>query len=144
MAALTVPLSGLGATISGLGITTLLTSISSAKIAATPLDITTLATTGYEKMRPGDLRKLPKVSVEFYWTGAAPPISTTMIPAAPSTSGEYTGSLFTITYPTAGSLQGSAFVEEVDFPNCKAGEIMKGSMTIQFDGGATAVSFTPA
>lgn len=143
MAALTVPNSGLGATISGLGITTFLTSISSAKIGATPLDITTLSTTGYEKLRPGDLRKLPKVTVEFFWMGAAPPISTSMIPTV-STTTEYVGSLFTITYPLAGSLQGSAFVEDVDFPNCKPGEIMKGSMTIQFDGGATALTFTAA
>jgi len=142
MAALTVPITGLGTTISGLGVTTFLTSISAAKIGTTPLDITTLASTGYEKMRPGDLRKLPKITVEFYWMGAAPPITTTMIP----TSEPYAGSLFTITYAGAGagSLQGSAFVEDVDFPNCKAGEIMKGSMTIQFDGGATALTYTAA
>ena len=140
MAALSVPVTGLGATISGLGITTFLTNISSAKIGATPLDITTLSSTGFEKMRPGDLRKLPKLTVEFFWMGAAPPISTSMIPTAEP----YVGSLFTVTYPLAGSLQGSAFVEDVDFPNCKAGEIMKGSMTIQFDGGATALTFTAA
>jgi hypothetical protein len=45
MAALTVPVTGNGATISGLGITTFLTSISSAKIQATPLDVTVLSTT---------------------------------------------------------------------------------------------------
>ena len=140
MAALTVPVTGLGATISGLGITTSLISISSAKLSATPLDITTLSTTGTEKMRPGDLRKLPKVTVEFYWLGAAPPITTTMIPTAEP----YAGANFVISYPGAGSLQGSAFVEEVDFPNAKAGEIMKGSMTIQYDGGATALTFTAA
>lgn len=139
MAALTVPVTGNGATISGLGVTTFLISISSAKIEQTPLDITVLATTGFEKMRPGDLRKLPEVTVEFYWLGAAPPIATTMIPAAEP----YAGTTFTITYPGAGSLAGTAFVKSVDFPAPKNGEVMKGSMTIQFDG-ATGPAFTAA
>lgn len=139
MAALTVPVTGNGATISGLGVTTFLISISSAKIEQTPLDITVLATTGFEKMRPGDLRKLPEVTVEFYWLGAAPPITTTMIPAAEP----YAGATFTITYPGAGSLAGTAFVKSVDFPAPKNGEVMKGSMTIQFDG-ATGPAFTAA
>ncbi len=139
MPALTVPVTGNGATISGLGVTTFLISISSAKIEQTPLDITVLATTGFEKMRPGDLRKLPEVTVEFYWLGAAPPITTTMIPAAEP----YAGTTFTITYPGAGSLAGTAFVKSVDFPAPKNGEVMKGSMTIQFDG-ATGPAFTAA
>lgn len=139
MAALTVPVTGNGATISGLGVTTFLISISSAKIEQTPLDITVLATTGFEKMRPGDLRKLPEVTVEFYWLGAAPPITTTMIPSAEP----YAGTTFTITYPGAGSLAGTAFVKSVDFPAAKNGEVMKGSMTIQYDG-ATGPAFTAA
>lgn len=139
MPALTVPVTGNGATISGLGVTTFLISISSAKIEQTPLDITVLATTGFEKMRPGDLRKLPEVTVEFYWLGAAPPITTTMIPAAEP----YAGATFTITYPGAGSLAGTAFVKSVDFPAPKNGEVMKGSMTIKFDG-ATGPAFTAA
>jgi len=139
MPALTVPVTGNGATISGLGVTTFLTSISAAKIGQTPLDITVLATTGFKKMRPGDLRDLPEVTVEFFWLGAAPPITTTMIP----TSEPYAGTTFTITYPGAGSLAGTAFVKSVDFPAPKNGEVMKGSMTIQFDG-ATGPAFTAA
>ena len=139
MTALTVPITGNGATISGLGITTLLTSISSAKIQQTPVDITVLSTTGFMKMRPTDLRQLPEVTVEFYWTGAAVPITTTMIPSAEP----YAGTTFTITYPSAGSLAGTAFVKSVDFPAPKNGEVMKGSMTIQFDG-ATGPAFTVA
>lgn len=139
MAALTVPVTGNGATISGLGVTTFLTSISAAKIGVTPLDISVLATTGFKKMRPGDLRDLPEVTVEFYWLGAAPPISTTMVPSAEP----YAGTTFTITYPGAGSLAGTAFVKSVDFPAPKNGEVMKGSMTIQYDG-ATGPTFTAA
>jgi len=118
MATLTVPVTGNGATISGLGVTTFLTSISAAKIGVTPLDISVLATTGFKKMRPGDLRDLPEVTVEFYWLGAAPPISTTMVPTAEP----YAGTTFTITYPGAGSLAGTAFVKSVDFPAPKNGE----------------------
>jgi len=139
MAALTVPVTGNGATISGLGVTTFLTSISAAKIGQTPLDITVLATTGFKKMRPGDLRDLPEITVEFYWLGAAPPITTTMIPTAEP----YAGATFTITYPGAGSLAGTAFVKIVDFPAPKNGEVMKGSMTIQYDG-VTGPAFTAA
>ena len=139
MAALTVPVTGNGATISGLGITTFLISISSAKIAVAPLDISVLATTGFKKVRPGDLRDLPEVTVEFYWLGAAPPITTTMVPSAEP----YAGTTFTITYPGAGSLAGTAFVKSVDFPAPKNGEVMKGSMTIQYDG-ATGPAFTSA
>ncbi len=139
MPALTVPVTGNGATVSGLGITTFLTSISSVKVQQTPLDITVLATTGFKKMRPGDLRDLPEVTVEFYWLGAAVPTSTTMIP----TSEPYAGTTFTITYPGAGSFAGTAFVKSVDFPAPKNGEVMKGSMTIQYDG-ATGPAYTAA
>lgn len=139
MAALTVPVTGNGATISGLGITTFLISISAAKIGQTPIEITTLTTTGFKKMRPGDLRDLPEITVEFYWLGAAPPITTTMIP----TVEPYAGATFTLTYPGAGSLAGTAFVKSVDFPAPKNGEVMKGSMTIQYDG-ATGPAFTAA
>jgi len=139
MPALTVPVTGNGATISGLGITTFLTSISSLKIQQTPLDVTVLSTTGFKRMRPGDLRDLPEVTVEFYWLGAAVPTSTTMIP----TSEPYAGTTFTITYPGAGSFAGTAHVKSVDFPAPKNGEVMKGSMTIQYDG-VTGPTFTAA
>ena len=139
MAALTVPRTGNGATISGLGITTFLISIGAFKIGQTPLDITTLSHTGFKRMRPGDLRDLPEITVEFYWMGEAPPIGVTMVP----TSEPYAGATFTITYPGAGSLAGTAFVKSVDFPSPKNGEVMKGSMTIQYDG-VTGPAFTAA
>jgi hypothetical protein len=139
MAALTVPDVGNGVTISGLGITTFLTKINGFKIGVDPIDITTLSDTGFEKMRPGALRKLPEIKVEFFWMGAAPPISTTMVP----TSEPYAGATFTLTYPGAGILAGTAFVKEVEFPSATNKEAMMGSMTIQYDG-ATGPTFTPA
>lgn len=145
MAAMTIPDTGHGSTISGLGITTSLKSISALTVGAEPIDITTLGnTTGYKTMRPGDLRNTPDVTVEFYWLGAAPPITTTMIP----TVEPYAGTTFTITYSTGttgggGTFAGKAFVKSVNFPQAAIGEAMMGSMVIQFDGSDTP-TFSPS
>jgi hypothetical protein len=140
MAALTVARTGLGATISGTGlVTTQIVSIGGIKVSADALNITTLSTTGFEELRPSDLRKNPDLPVEFNWLGAAPPITTAMIPSAEP----YAGIAVTVTLPGAGSYQGTAFVKEVEFPSAKQGEIMKGKYTLQFDG-ATDITFTPA
>jgi hypothetical protein len=140
MAALTKARTGLGATISGTGlITTQVTSIGSIKVGVDTLNNVTLSTTGFEDLRPGDLRKNPEVPIEFNWLGAAPPFSTAMIP----TSEPYAGISVTIALPSAGSIQGTAFVKEVEFPSAKQGEIMKGKYVLQFDGD-TELTFTPA
>jgi hypothetical protein len=132
MPALTIPRSGLGATISGTGlITQYVTKISEIQIAVDTLDLTTLANTGYKTQRPSDLRNLPSFEVEFLWTGAAIPTSTAMIP----TSEPYTGILATVTFPSAGSIQGTGFVSNVKLPSPQQGQIMKGSYTFSFDGG---------
>ncbi len=154
MAAITVPITGRGATISGFGITSKIVSIDPIKISATPLDITTLDVTGYKLMRPGDLREAPEVKVTFYWLGnlggtAASLISGEMIP----TSESYSGTTVTITFPThagtttgetakSGIFSGKAFVKEVELPSCKNGEVMTGSYTLQFDG--NSIAFTTA
>lgn len=140
MAALTVARTGLGATISGTGlITTQITRIGNIKIGVDVLNISDLSTTGFERDRPGDLRKNPDLEVEFNWLGAAPPITTAMIPATEP----YAGIATTITLPGAGSVQGTAFVKEVEFPSAEKGNIMKGKYVLQFDGD-TELTFTPA
>lgn len=139
MAALTVPDTGLGATISGIGITTFLTKIGDFEIGVDDLDITVLATTGFKKKRPSDVRNLPEIDVEFYWLGAAVPITTDMVP----TSEPYAGTTFTVTLPGAGSIAGTAFAKKVKFPSAEQGVLMKGSMTIAWDG-ATGPTFTVA
>jgi len=140
MAALTKARTGLGATISGTGlVTTQIVSIGGIKISTDALNISTLSTTGFEDLRPGDLRKNPDVSIEFNWLGAAPPVTTAMIPTAEP----YAGIATTITLPSAGSIQGTAFVKEVEFPEAKQGQIMKGKYVLQFDGD-TELTFTPA
>jgi hypothetical protein len=140
MAALTVADTGLGATISGTSlITTQVVSIGEMTISVDSLDISSLDTTGFELLRPSDLRKNPEVDVVFNWLGAAIPFAATMIPTAEP----YAGTSVTITYPGAGSLQGTAFVKEVKTPKLGKGEVMRGSYKLQFDGG-TDVTFTPA
>ena len=64
MAALTVADTGLGATISGTSlITTQVVSIGEMTISVDSLDISSLDTTGFEALRPSDLRKNPEVEV---------------------------------------------------------------------------------
>jgi hypothetical protein len=141
MAALTVPRTGLGASISGSGlITGSITRIGEMTISADPLDITDLSTTAYEKNVPGDIRKNPEFEVEFYFLGAALPITTAMMPTGTTS---YSGISATITLPAAGSFQGTGFVKSVKTPQAVKGDIMKGGYTFMFDG-ATAISQTVA
>jgi hypothetical protein len=140
MPALTVPDTGLGATIAGTGlVTSLIKRISPLTIEVGTLEITSLADTGMKKMRPGDLRENPTVEVEFYWTGGAVPITTAMVPTAEP----YAGLTATITYPGAGNVAGTVFVKSVEFPNAAQGEVMMGKYVLQFDG-ATAPVYTSA
>ena len=142
MAALTVADTGLGATISGTGlITTQVKSIGEMTISVDQLDITQLGVTGFELLRPSDLRKNPDVDIAHNWLGTAPPLAAPMIP----TSEPYVGISVVITLPGAGSFQGTAFVKEVKTPKLGKGEVMVGSYKLQFDGAsATQLTFTPA
>jgi hypothetical protein len=140
MPALTVADTGLGASISGTGlITTQVVSIGEMTIGVDVLNISDLSTVGFELERPGDLRKNPDCEIVYNWLGAAIPITTAMIP----TSEPYAGIASVITFPGAGSLQGTAFVKQAKTPKLAKGEVMRGSYTLQFDG-ATDITFTPA
>ena len=140
MPALTVPDTGLAATLTASGIApTLIKRIGPATISVDALDVTHLGTTGMKAMRPSDLRNNPEVEIEFYWTGASVPITTAMIP----TVEPYAGVTATIAYPGAGSLAGTVFVKSVEFPTCEQGQVMTGKMVLQYDG-VTLPAFTPA
>lgn len=140
MAALTVARTGLGASITGTGlITTQVKRISGGTVSVDTLDISHLGTTGFEELRPSDLKKNPEFEITFNWLGAAPPIGTMMVP----TSEPYAGVSITITYPGAGSLTGTGFVKSAKFPDGEKGAIMVGSYVVQFDG-ATDIVFTAA
>lgn len=138
MPAPTVPITGNGATISGLGVTTQLTGIEGFSIEREGLDISVLATTSYKKMRPTDLATPPEVKVTFFWLGADGSCLTNMT----SISEPYAGTTVTITFPNSGgAFAGKAFVKSFEFPSCKNGEVMQGSYTLQFDG--NSIGFTP-
>lgn len=140
MAALTIPDTGLGATVTATGIApTFAKRISPIKISVGEVETTYLGTTGFKTRRPSDLREFSEVEIEFYWTGASVPITTAMVP----TVEPYAGITATITYPGAGSLSGTVFVKEVDTPNCAQGEVMMGRMVLAFDG-VSAPAFTAA
>lgn len=137
---LTVPDTGLGATIAGTGlVTTLIKNISGMTIGVDTLDVTHLATTGFKAARPSDLRNNPEVEVTFYWTGASVPITSMMVP----TVEPYAGLTATITYPGAGNVAGTVFVKSVEFPQAAQGEIMTGKYVLLYDG-ATGPAFTTA
>ena len=131
--ATTVPLTGNSSTVSGLGVTSSIISIEPSPVNVDALDISVLATAGYKKSRPSDLRNPVTVKVMFYYLGGQDHTGTTMAPLA---SVIYTGTTFTVTYPalTGGSVAGTAFVKDYELPAAKNGEVMVGSYTIQYDG----------
>lgn len=140
MPALTLPDTGLGATLSATGIApTLIKRIGAITIETDAVETTHLGTTGMKTMRPSDVRNNPTVEIEFYWTGASVPITTAMIPSTEP----YAGVTATVTYPGAGSLAGTVFVKSVTFPEAAQGEVMMGKMVLQFDG-VTLPTFTAA
>lgn len=140
MAALTIPDTGLGATLSATGIApTLIKRIGAVTIETDAVEFTDLSHTGMKRMRPSDLRNNPTVEIDFYWTGASVPITSAMIP----TTEPYAGVTATITYPGAGSLAGTVFVKSCTFPEAAQGSVMMGKMVLQFDG-VSLPTFTPA
>lgn len=131
MPALTVPDTGLGATLSATGIApTLIKRIGAITIETDAVDFTDLSHTGMKRTRPSDLRNNPTVEIEFYWTGASVPITSAMIPTAEP----YAGVTATVTYPGGGSLAGTVFVKSVTFPEAAQGQVMMGKMVLQYDG----------
>ena len=129
MAALTTPVTGNGATVAGLGLTTLIKKISGFSETLAVLDISSLASTAFMKKKKSDLVEPGKITIDCYWTGAAMTVGST--------------GTFTITYPSAGSYAGTGFISEVKYPDVENGSIMMGSYTVQFDG-ATGPAFTAA
>lgn len=131
MAALTVPDTGLGATLSATGIApTMIKRIGAVTIEVDSVDFTHLGHTGMKRSRSSDLRNNPTVEIEFLWLGEAVPITTAMV----TTTEPYAGVTATITYPGAGSLAGTVFVKSVTFPEAAQGQIMTGKMVLQYDG----------
>lgn len=129
MPALTIPVTGNTATVSGLGITASIKKISGFDTTIDTLDVTVLASTGFKKLVKSDLINNPSVTVEFFWLGT----DVGVIGGSSTT--------FTITYPGAGSFAGTGLLTSVKYPDAENGSILMGSYTITFDG-ATGPAFT--
>ena len=129
MPALTSPITGNGATVSGLGLTTLMIKFDGLADNLGNFDISVLASTGYKKIKKTDLADNPKVTVECFWTGAAIALGST--------------GTFTITWPLAGSFAGTGFISNVKYPSTANGAALAGSYEVTYDG-ATGPAFTAA
>lgn len=129
MPALTVPITGNGATVAGLGLTTLIIKFDGLADALGGFDISVLASTGYKKMKKTDLAENPKVTVECFWTGAAITLGST--------------GTFTITWPLAGSFAGTGWVSAIKYPSTANGVALAGSYEVTYDG-VTGPAFTAA
>jgi hypothetical protein len=102
------------------------------------LDVSTLASTGFEKLIASDLKKAGKVKLKFVFVTAA---TMPVIGGAPET--------MTLTYPLqtgnvlAANLAGTAVFTDLKLPDGKLGEVLFGECEWQYDG-ATGPTYTKA
>jgi hypothetical protein len=102
------------------------------------LNVSTLASTGFEKLVRSDLKKIGKCKLKFIFVASA---TAPVVGAAPET--------MTITYPlftgnvVAANLAGSAVFTDFKLPDGKLGEIMFGECEFQYDG-TTGPTYTKA
>ena len=129
MAALTSPITGNGTTVSGLGQTTFVKKLSGLQDTIGTFEISSLATTGYKELKKTDLADNPKVTVECYHIGNAFTLGAT--------------GTFTITWPSAGSVAGTAIVTNIKYPDAENGSAMMCSYEITYDG-VTGPAYTAA
>ena len=118
---------GNGATLTFSGFTGNVTTISGAEMEIEAIETSHLGTTGYREYIPGSLKEGGELEVEFIFTGD-------MIDLGDSGT-------VTVTYPktTSGStsgatLSGSAFVQNLSYPEATNGEALAASVTFKFDG----------
>jgi hypothetical protein len=102
------------------------------------LDVSLLASTGFQKLIRSDLTKAGKVKLKFVFvTSATMPV----VGAVPET--------MTITWPlqtgnvVAANLAGTAFFTDLKLADGKLGEVMFGECDFQYDG-ATGPTYTKA
>lgn len=129
MPALTAPACGNGTTVSGMGLTTLVRSVSGPTDTIGMFETTDLSTTEYKTFKKNCVGEPGKLTVEVFWTGAAITLGAT--------------GTFTLTYPSAGNYSGTAIITSVKYPDANANEPLVGSYEISFDG-YTGPAFTAA
>lgn len=104
-------------------------SISPGNMTVSPIDVSTLATTGFMEKIPGDLADIGESTATFKWlTGVA-------VPTLPSAAGTCT-----LTFPlrtgetTAATMTGTGFITGVQVPSMENGALQVGTITWQWDG----------
>jgi len=113
-------------------------SISPGEITVSPVNVTTLATTGFEQHIPTRLASIGESSAEFKW------ITTGTKPTLPSAAGTCT-----ITWPlragetTAAVMTGTGFLTGFQPPTFQNGQLQVGTMKWQWDGNV-GPTLTPA
>lgn len=104
-------------------------SITPGKMAVAPIDVSTLATTGYTEMIPGDLATVGEGTATFKANGAS------TAPTLPSAAGT-----ITITLPlqtgatTPGGISGTGFLTGYQPPALQNGVLQVGTVNWQWDG----------
>lgn len=102
------------------------------------LNVSTLASTGFEKLIASDLKTIGKCKLKFIFVASA---TAPVVGAAPET--------MTITYPlfagnvAAANLAGTAVFTDLKLPDGKLGEVMFGECEFQYDGD-TGPTYTKA
>ena len=117
------------------GFTPTIVSIDGLEETLEALENSNLSTTNYKTMVPADLKDISPVTVAIRWdNGDIPPLGTVelMTTTFPLESGESVAATFTAT----------GFLTARSGPNLANNEIASGSITIQYDGGATEPTYT--
>jgi hypothetical protein len=129
---------GMTATFSASSLSLAVTEITIGSITLDMLNVSTLASTGFEKMVRSDLTKIGKCKLKFIFVASA---TAPVVGADPET--------MTITYPlftgnvAAANLAGTAVFTDLKLPDGKLGEIMFGECEFQYDG-TTGPTYTKA
>ncbi|MCH2362639.1 MAG: hypothetical protein MK329_16430 [Pirellulales bacterium] len=118
---------GNGATLTFSGFTGNVTTISGAEMEIEAIETSHLGTTGYREYIPGSLKEGGELEVEFIFTGDMVDLGD--------------AGTVTVTYPKTNSgsssgatLSGSAFVQNLSYPEATNGEALAASVTFKFDG----------
>lgn len=118
---------GNGATLTFSGFAGNVTTISGAEMEVEAIETSHLGSTGFREYIPSTLKEGGELEVEFLFTGSMLTLGDTQT--------------VTVTYPVTNSsnssgatLSGTAFVQNLSYPEATNGEALAASVTFKFDG----------
>lgn len=118
---------GNGATVTFSGFAGNVTTIGGAEMEVEAIETSHLGSTGFREYIPGTLKEGGELEVEFIFTGTMPTLGDVQT--------------LTVSYPQTNSasssgatLAGSAFVQNVSYPEATNGEALAGTINFKFDG----------